>query len=68
MPGRAPSAAARPPGTGFLHRSVLAATAAISAALTLVVLPAYLILARCVQAISAWAPRPGRRRRGPAQR
>jgi hypothetical protein len=38
-------AAARPPGTGFLHGSVLAATAAISAALTLVVLPAYLILA-----------------------
>lgn len=64
MPGRAPSAAARPPGAGFLYRSVLAATAAISAGLTLVVLPAYLILAHSgltagqarAGAVLAWAP------------
>jgi len=35
----------RPPGTGFLDRSVLAAITTTAAALTLAVLPAYLILA-----------------------
>jgi len=35
----------RPPGTGFLDASVLAAIATTAAALTLAVLPAYLILA-----------------------
>ena len=35
----------RPPGTGFLDRAVVAAIAAAAAALTLAVLPAYLLLA-----------------------
>jgi hypothetical protein len=64
MPGRSPCAAAPPPGTGFLYRSVRAATAATSAALILVVLPAYLILAHSgltagqarAGAVLVWAP------------